>query len=409
MKKILVSAVSGAIIIIFIVLIGIYIKVQRWEKSIYNGISIENIDVSGKSKKQAENIVKKEFDKIVQNKSINLIADENKTMQLKYSDVNVKYDIDKAVDAAFNYGKDLSIYDRYRLIKNPKKIEVKVEMTCDKKALNEWVKNVSNSLNKEPKNATVIRAGEGFRIIPDEDGKKVNEDKLKKDVEDTIQNNDNNNIKINMDAVKAKTTGDRLKSINTLISSFNTEYASLSSEERAHNIFLATKAINGMILMPGDVFSFNGVVGERTAIKGYESAPVLVGNKSDMGLGGGICQVSTTLYNAVLTAGVKATERHHHTLPSHYVSLGYDATVDYGTLDYKFKNTLSFPLYIEGSTDGGCVTFNIYSDASLLSEKYKVTSENYSDSVPKVKVYLEAYQNGVLKSKDMIANDVYSQ
>ncbi|AAK78668.1 vancomycin resistance protein YoaR [Clostridium acetobutylicum] len=411
MKKVVIGAFSSAIIIILIVLSSIYIKVKKWDGLVYRGVTIDRVDVSSKTKKEVQDIVKKKFDKIVQNRTINMVTDDNKTIPLKYSDINVKYDIDKAVSGAFDYGKSLSIYDRYKLLHNPKKLEISVGMTYDKNALENSIKNLSNTLNKKAKDATIVKTASGFQITPEADGKKVNEDKLKADIEGKITDNNitDYNVKINMDAVKANATQDKLKGINTLISSFNTEYASLSSPQRANNITLATKAINGIVLMPGDSFSFNGVVGERTAAKGYQSAPVLIGNKSDMGLGGGICQVSTTLYNTVLTSGIKATERHHHTLPSHYVPVGYDATVDYGTLDYKFKNTLSFPIYIEGNTDNGHVTFNIYSDASLLSKTYKVSSENISDSVPKAKVYLETYENGTLISKDMIANDAYSK
>jgi len=113
--------------------------------------------------------------------------------------------------------------------------------------------------------------------------------------------------------------------------------------------------------MPGETFSFNQVVGERTEQRGYQSGPVIVGNQVESGLGGGICQVSSTLYNTILLGNINATERMHHTMPSSYVPLGMDATVDWGNIDYKFRNNLQSPVYIEAYTSNGNVVFNLYS------------------------------------------------
>ena len=109
------------------------------------------------------------------------------------------------------------------------------------------------------------------------------------------------------------------------------------------------------------MFSFNGVVGQRTAEKGYQAAPVIVGEKIENGLGGGVCQVSSTLFNAVASCNLESVERSHHTKPVHYVPQGMDATVDYGNIDYKFRNNLQSPVYIEAYTSNGNVVFNLYS------------------------------------------------
>lgn len=121
----------------------------------------------------------------------------------------------------------------------------------------------------------------------------------------------------------------------------------------------------------------------RTEKRGYQGAPVIIGNKIESGLGGGICQVSGTLYNAMLKANINATERVRHTFPSTYVPIGMDATIDYGNIDYKFKNTLTYPIYIEGITNGANVTFNIYSNSSLKNKTYNISSEIYETITPK--------------------------
>lgn len=241
-----------------------------------------------------------------------------------------------------------------------------------------------------------------FQVSSGRNGRKLNKESLTKTLTDDINksNTKDSIIDAPFTQVQAGTTAEMLAKVNTKVSSFSTEYGSKSSAERANNIAVAVKAINGTVLMPGDVFSFNDIVGKRTAEKGYKEAPVIVGNKVETDFGGGICQVSSTLYNAILRANVKATERTHHTLPSSYVSLGMDATVDFGNIDYKFKNTLSYPMYIESYTYNGNICFNIYSDASLTSKKYELYNNVYKTISPGI-TYIDDSSMPVGKTEEV--------
>ncbi|HCW04826.1 MAG TPA: hypothetical protein DGK91_10080 [Clostridium sp.] len=185
--------------------------------------------------------------------------------------------------------------------------------------------------------------------------------------------------------------------------------------------------------MPGDTFSFNEVVGERTKARGYQEAGVIINNKIESGIGGGICQVSSTLYNAIIKSNINSTERFPHTLPSAYVDLGRDATVDWGNIDYKFTNTLDYPIYIEGYTKNKVLYFNVYSNKSLTNRRYDIVNDVYKteksttktikdSSMPegskkivqkaqtgyKVKVYLNTYdENNKLIKQELISDDYY--
>lgn len=119
-----------------------------------------------------------------------------------------------------------------------------------------------------------------------------------------------------------------------------------SSANRINNIIMSCSSINGRVLAPGEVFSFNGTVGQRTTQRGYRTAPVYSGKKVVTGVGGGICQTSTTLYNASRDTGMQVIERHHHTLPVHYIASGNDATVSWGTADFKFRNNKEYAVKI---------------------------------------------------------------
>ena len=130
---------------------------------------------------------------------------------------------------------------------------------------------------------------------------------------------------------------------------------------RAANIILATTSLNNYLLLPGEIFSFNTVNGPRTAERGYRPAPVIVGSTVVPGLGGGVCQVSTTLYNAVLRANLEVIERYPHSQPIGYVPRGMDATVA-DTLDFRFRNNSDHLVMIRASNWGGSVDIQIWQD-----------------------------------------------
>lgn len=129
---------------------------------------------------------------------------------------------------------------------------------------------------------------------------------------------------------------------------------------RTENIRLAAKALDGKVLAPGERFSFNESVGERTAEAGYKEAMIIVGKEFVPGLGGGVCQVSSTLYNVVNLAGLEILERHAHSLEITYVPYGQDATVAYGVLDFRFKNSTDTFLLIRSFVEGDTLTFQLY-------------------------------------------------
>lgn len=130
-------------------------------------------------------------------------------------------------------------------------------------------------------------------------------------------------------------------------------------EARVHNISIAVSTLQGVHLAPGEEFSFNRLLGERTEEKGYQKADIIVGDKTEKAFGGGICQVSGTLYMAVKQAGLSVTERHAHSKAVAYAAEGEDACVNYGSMDFRFVNTTQNAIEILAATDGASVTVQI--------------------------------------------------
>ena len=144
------------------------------------------------------------------------------------------------------------------------------------------------------------------------------------------------------------------------ISSYSTQIKD-QSEGRLTNISITCSMLSGTIVHPGETFSFNKVVGQPTSERGYQEASIIVNHKTEKGVGGGNCQVSSTLYNAVLEAGNLAViERHEHGKDVTYVPDGRDAAVSYGSLDFKFRNDLSYDIRIEAATDNNTLTISLY-------------------------------------------------
>ncbi|WP_171011408.1 VanW family protein [Haloimpatiens lingqiaonensis] len=409
---------------------------EKYDNVIYPGAIIENVDVSGKTKEQAITLLNERYGDKVLKKNI-LIQAPNKEYKINYSQLNATYNIIETVNKAFNYARNENLLVKYKLIKNPKNQKFILKFKYDDKYIDIVLDEMKKEINREPKNATIRKVGEAsFHVTESINGKTLNVDKLKKDISSSINGQVDNKdlvIKPEIKTVEAKVKSETLKSINSKISAFSTKFNTApSNANRNYNIKLSAKAINGLTIMPGESFSFNEVVGERSAARGYKDAPVIIGSKVESGLGGGVCQVSSTLYNAVLRANMKSTQRTPHTLPSSYVPKGLDATVSYGSLDYKFKNTLNYPVYLESYIEGNTLVCNIYSNSSLNDLKYDFVSEVYEtieaktnyvndSTLPKgtevietsakngykVKVYKITYKNGQQISKDLIYNDYY--
>lgn len=217
-----------------------------------------------------------------------------------------------------------------------------------------------------------------------------------------------------------------------ILGTFSTTY-NTSNQNRITNLKLASEKIDGTIILPGETFSYNKVVGERTIAKGYKEAAVYAGGKVVDGIGGGICQLSSTLYNSVLYANLEITSRSNHRFLTSYVTAGRDATVSWGTIDFCFKNTRSYPIKITSEVKNGVVTTSIYGikeekeyevvieskvtevipystkyvkDSTLKEDEEEIVQ--YGANGAKSETYKIVKYNGMVVSREQISSDIYS-
>ena len=193
------------------------------------------------------------------------------------------------------------------------------------------------------------------------------------------------------------------------IAEYSTAY-STSNENREINLKLASEKLDGTIILPGETFSYNKVVGERTIAKGYKEAAVYSGGKVVDGIGGGICQLSSTLYNTAIYANLEILQRSNHRFLTSYVTAGRDATVSWGTIDFCFKNTRKYPIKIVSTVKNGVVTTEIY---GIKEEKeYEIAIESkIIETLPFTINYVKDYnlEQGVEEIKQYGANGAKSE
>lgn len=221
---------------------------------------------------------------------------------------------------------------------------------------------VDKAISKSPVNASIDKEG---TIVDGSNGYKLNRDAFREGVLQSLYRNGSTWLQPELTILYPKVNAELLSSIRRKqIGGFVT-YFRKGNLERTKNIVLAAEAINNTVVFPGETFSFNRTVGKRTKEKGYLPAPVIVKGELSEGIGGGICQVSSTLFNAVDQSGIHILERYSHSRSVPYVKPGRDATVSWYGPDFSFRNEFNQPILIRAKVIEGSVVIHVYSSEDM--------------------------------------------
>ena len=270
------------------------------------------------------------------------------------------------------------------------------------------IEKVHTEIYKEPKDAYYTQ--DPFTVYPSENGLdfKVSIEEANNILGDQTADEYTIPLKVLYPNVTTNMIGS--EAFPDLLSSFSTKY-SVRATARTTNLKLAASKINGTVLMPGETFSYNKVVGARTIAAGYKEAPIYVSGEVVDGLGGGICQITSTLYNAVVYANLDIVERTNHQFVPSYVTASRDATVVYGSLDFKFKNNRNYPIKINCSVSGGIANFQIF--GLKQDDDYDVEISSYETGRTATAIYSEAYKilkkDGKVVNKQLLSKDTYKR
>ena len=241
--------------------------------------------------------------------------------------------------------------------------------TVDQEKLKKWLKEIKEEVDEPAKDARMERWG--APIQPAEEGQRMDLKEIEENWLPHLSDYINEPQEIPFIAEKPRVTEKDLRAVNQRRIGRYTTYFDASNVNRTTNIRLSADAINNLVLNPGESFSFNRVVGQRTPERGYKPAAVIVRGEYSEGIGGGICQTSSTLYNSVDAAGLRVTVRYSHSKEVTYVPAGRDATVSWGGPDFRFMNSLEKPIMIKTYVGEGFITVSIYTtpDAKVVQRQ----------------------------------------
>jgi vancomycin resistance protein YoaR len=335
------------------------------DRVILKGLTIGGVDVSGLTEEQAEAKVEESLSDKKQTAITLKGKEDSQQVSVTAGDLGLRWANKGVLDEAGRYGHGSNIIARYKDEKDltDHGADFAVTLTFDKNAIRAALENQCASFNQDAVNATLTRNGGAFSIVDGKTGYTINEDSSTEKIYSyltTAWDGQAASVDLDIDTQEPLGSQEELAKVTDVLGTFTTSYAS-SGENRCENIANGCRLVNGHTVYPGETFSVLESITPFTAENGYALAGSYLGSQVVDSFGGGICQVSTTLYNAVIRSELDIVERYNHSLIVGYVKPSMDAAIaESSGMDFKFKNNLKDPIYIEGYTSGKSITFNIY-------------------------------------------------
>lgn len=330
------------------------------------GVKIHEIDIGGLTRQAAAVYLSGYFQELAA-QPVEIVYGPH-SWRLVPRDCGVDIDLDAVVQSAFNTGKEGSFLSRWRMRRKAEKygIEIPISLRVNDVKLTQALREVIEEVERSPIDAKFEVREHRVEIIPSRSGIAVDRQALIQDFLAATRSISGRYVQLITYAVEPRfTTEDALATgITHRIASYTTNFDP-TDHDRNHNIRLAASALKGRIVAPGERFSFNQATGPRFAANGYRPAPVIIDGELLPDIGGGVCQVSTTLYNVLLLSDLQVTNRSPHSLPVKYVPLGQDAAVAYNYLDLEFINTFPYYVLIDTVVTDSSLEISLYSHPSV--------------------------------------------
>lgn len=485
------------ILIIIALLSTIFALINIGNNKIIKGVKIAQIDISEMTKEEAKTTLEEIYSKKAENEIYLTYGEFEATTTYKALEVKYKIDnaIEKAYQVGRNGNLFRDNFDIIKAM--TKGIQIDLAVTIDAEMIDQVVQNINNSIEGAVEQPDYSQKEDKLIITAGKEGLKVEEKKLVEEIYKIVRSDEQIQtitiplITVEPDAIDIESIHEEVykevknayytkdpftiypevlgvdfdvesakqllteekekyeiplvitkptvttREIGTeafpdRLSIFSTNYQA-SNVNRTTNLKLAANKINGTVLLPGEEFSYNKTVGERTVEAGFKEAAVFNAGKVENGLGGGICQISSTLYDAVVMANLGITVRRNHQFVTSYVKAGADATVVWGSQDFKFKNTRKYPIRITATVEGGVATVQIWGlkedveyditietkktatipyttqyvqDANLPAGQQKVVQTGNNGQ--KVEAYKVTRLNGQVISTTLLSKDTYN-
>ncbi len=440
-------AVAAAIVILVIlamaggslaVIFAPTAKAGTSDNYIYQGVSIEGIDMGGKGPEQAQEAVD-EYIHTLEGRTVTLY-NKDREQTATMADLGLTCTNGDVVDEAYALGKTGNVIRRYKEKKDLEYegIDMPLELTVARKKIEGILEEDGEDFVTHAKNASIIRRNGKLRVRNGRAGESLDPDATVRGLKRYIRKDwdgEDFRFQVAVREEQPEHTAKELKTIKDRLGTFSTDYSG-SNDNRKKNIARAASLLDGTVLYPGEEISVQNAISPIDDSNGYALAGSYLNGKVVDSFGGGVCQVSTTLYNAVLRAELEVLERHNHTMTVHYVPLSSDAAIATGAMDFRFKNNQKTPILIAADADGANLYMSIYGKEtrpkdrtiefrSETLEVYEAPDEpvyNEDSTVPagkefvsqsavtgyKAQLYKDIYRNGEQKKSVLVNTSVYS-
>ena len=371
-------------------IVGAYARVP--DNQVAPGVRVGAVDLGGKNQEESRSALQKWAEE-QQSRSLLLRFDTDTGIKREWKaqaqKLGLSIDVAATLEKSLKEGRGNLFGQMTNLVTGSKAFHpVAPILTIDDSKLRAYLKEIAHVVNHKAKNAKLEpQDGGGFGTHHEEPGIELDLDasvkavgqawadlnkagekgsaaptdpaKSASETQSPTSGETLPEVVLSVKATVAEITAADLEQVHDVLAEFKTNFSSSSSNRRS-NITLAARKINGTLLKPGDIFSYNKTVGPRDEEAGFKEAPTYLNGKHVPGTGGGICQVSSTLFNTAWTAGLKIVHRQNHSMPVGYLSHGRDATAVYGAIDMQFQNDTDAPIYISASTGGGVLHFVLW-------------------------------------------------
>lgn len=358
--------VAGCIAVIAIAgFVTIFAKDNFGNKTlICDGVSIGNISVGGMTRDEAQQKIEKYISDRQQQRLVVSVQDEQ--VETTAGEAGLSVPEKDYAGEALQIGKKGSLWEKFQEIRKAEKGERNIDLQpeVDPDSLTNFIETKCSVYDIKAKDARLKFKNGSLKATKSRDGLEVQVDSTAEKIQKALldskaEGKDTIEVEADVQVTEPKFTQEEASQCTDLLGKYATTYATYQVE-RSSNVATAAGRINGTVLEPGETFSTIKVIKDRTEANGYKSAPEYSSGKVVSGIGGGVCQVSTTLYNAVLNAELKVVERSPHSMVVAYVPVSRDAAISGDYKDFKFKNNTDYPVYIMGSASGGVLSFRVY-------------------------------------------------
>lgn len=435
--------VSGIFILLCLVAVAILIWVnpvqanEEDRETIYEGIYLDSIAVGGLTKEEAKARYEEHINDMNEISVQFHLEDENCTLDM--SELSLKADVDAAVEEAYAYGRSGNILKRYKEISDISKDnkEISVELNLDEDYLVEFLDEELSDYIVPAKDAGLEYKDGSLKLIEGTNGKELNAEETIGELLQALDSWSGETVlkvQVATNELEPEHSTDELAEVKDVIGTFETRYT-LSDASRNNNIMNAASKINGSVLYPGEEFDTMAHLVPFTTENGWSYAGAYLNGEVISDIGGGICQVSTTLYNAVLNAELEVTERYPHSMAVGYVQLSADAALNEGTKNFRFVNNTDNPIFIYAYASSGTLHVSIYGkeyrdDNRTVEYKNEIVSvipagdpiETVDESQPsdyrkvtqtahtgyRAKLWKYVYENGELVDTILVNTSSYS-